>query len=478
MYIAAFFSMALGFIALTAEGDISLPESAADLLAEGEYSQAARIIDAQAAQASDVRERLAWEAERLRRIVLDYSLDREELLRQLRRRIKDFQENELAQWMEESRFDWRKIDGEMRFLYPSVSNLFFRYPELRARRRLPASEEYGRFLARIAASWRHPEAEAYEFVRARRFHVQMNLTIAKDAAPDGANIRCWLPIPIENSFQKHFSLISSDPAALHIAASDAPHRSIYLEKKTQAGKPTAFTIDYEYVSSPRYGEIDSQKVTALVPAKARRFTLEEPPHIVFLPEMGALLESIAGEETNPYTIAKRIYDWIGENFRYSYAPEYSTIRNLSHYALAKRYGDCGQIAMLFITLCRMKGIPARWESGWMLYPEMTGLHDWCAIYLDPYGWIPVDANMGISALHDWDFLSPEEKETVRDFYFGRMDPYRLEANSNHGGTFDPAKKYFRSDPVDFQRGEAETSEENLYYHRFDYDLKILSSQLE
>jgi len=200
--------------------------------------------------------------------------------------------------------------------------------------------------------------------------------------------------------------------------------------------------------------------------------------ISFLPEMKELLDAIAGGETNPYKIARRIYDWISENLRYSYAPEYSTICNLSRYALEKRYGDCGQIAMLFITLCRIKGIPARWESGWMLYPDMTGLHDWCVIYLDPHGWIPVDANMGISAIHNWDFLSTEEKEAARDFYFGRMDPYRLVANSDHGGPFDPAKNHFRSDPVDFQRGEAETGVENLYYDRFDYDLKIISSEPE
>ena len=40
-----------------------------------------------------------------------------------------------------------------------------------------------------------------------------------------------------------------------------------------------------------------------------------------------------------------------------------------------------------------------------------------------------------------------------------------------GTQFEPAKKHFRSDNVDSQRGEAEWRGGNLYFDQFDYDFE-------
>jgi hypothetical protein len=56
--------------------------------------------------------------------------------------------------------------------------------------------------------------------------------------------------------------------------------------------------------------------------------------------------------------------------------------------------DCGQEALLFITLCRLNGIPAHWETGWTTGPDKN-MHDWCEIYLAPYGWVPADVSYGL-----------------------------------------------------------------------------------
>jgi transglutaminase-like putative cysteine protease len=194
--------------------------------------------------------------------------------------------------------------------------------------------------------------------------------------------------------------------------------------------------------------------------------------VVFTPEMRDLSRKLTGQETNPFLKAKKFYDWIAENIKYSFATEYSTIRNISEYCRAKGYGDCGQEALLFMTLCRMNGIPARWQSGWNTFPGAKNLHDWCEIYFEPYGWIPVDPYMGIYAMRYADTLKPDERREVRDFYFGGMDPYRLAANSDHAQELTPAKRAFRSDTVDFQRGELEWGGHNIYFDQFSYDLEV------
>jgi len=55
-----------------------------------------------------------------------------------------------------------------------------------------------------------------------------------------------------------------------------------------------------------------------------------------------------------------------------------------------------------------------------------------------------------------------------------MDHFRLVANTDISSELIPAKKHFRSDIVDNQRGEVEWRETNLYYDKWDYELTVVS----
>jgi hypothetical protein len=470
--------MALSFTLLGCGSDYDMPDNVKLLIRKGEYTKAIEQLQttAQQATADNEREFFAWEAERLRRIQRDYDLTCDDLRANLNERIMDYQEKELEQWQNEGRFDWRIIDGEPRYLSPSVSNLFFRYPDMRSRQKKTIQKPLIEILNEII-DLNDDNRNSTAFLPSIRFHIKMSLTVKPNVSPSGETIRCWLPFPQENSFQTNVRVLSSSPAFQIIAPPNASHRSVYFEQKTMAEKPASFTLEYEYTSIPRLETIDPKTVTDAIPDEVKPYIRETPPHVVFLPEFESLVEQIVGDETNPYHVARKIYLWISHNFKYSYAREYSTIRNISRYTYRKRYGDCGQLALLYITLCRMKGIPARWESGWMLYPGAKNLHDWCVIYLDSYGWTPVDPNMGVAAVSAEDSFDKNRCHHVMHFFFGHMDPYRLVVNSNHGETFVPSKKQIRSDTVDFQRGEVETWERNIYYNNFSYNLEILDHEV-
>ena len=48
-----------------------------------------------------------------------------------------------------------------------------------------------------------------------------------------------------------------------------------------------------------------------------------------------------------------------------------------------------------MTLLRMNGIPARWQSGWIFSDgDYDNMHDWGWLYLAPYGWVPMDVTFG------------------------------------------------------------------------------------
>jgi hypothetical protein len=104
-------------------------------------------------------------------------------------------------------------------------------------------------------------------------------------------------------------------------------------------------------------------------------------------------------------------------------------------------------------------------------PGGKTIHDWTEIYVNPYGWIPVDPYMGVFAMQY--FSGPiEQRKEIRDFYFGGLDQYRMAANSDHNQELNPPKQSMRSDNVDFQRGEAEYGTTNLYFDKYSYGLKV------
>jgi transglutaminase-like putative cysteine protease len=442
----------------------------------GAFAQATELLTQRLATERQVEHRRTWqwEIDRLRRIRLDYSTTRERLWSQLQRSVRDVTREEFEQWIDEGRFDRRVIDGEERFMYTSRSNLFWRYADVAARRITPPNDSaFERAVWENAlAITRAAETEGKPYVLPKRFSVRMRVTADPAGLKDGALVRAWLPVPRAFPFQTDIRLVrSSAPATLDHEQS--PIRSAYMEQRWMGDSTIAFEVEYEYTHYGIRFPLHPSLVEQTDPSDpaVRDFT-GEAPHVVFSDTIRALARSIAAEANGPLETARAYYDWIAENIQYSYAREYSTIRNLSEYCLMNRYGDCGQEALLFITLCRVSGIPARWQSGWFTFPGGKTNHDWAEIYIKPWGWIPVDPYMGIFARQYLTSLGPEEQQTVLDFYFGGLDAYRIAANSDHSQQLRPAKRGLRSDDVDFQRGELEADGTNLYFDVMSYRVDV------
>lgn len=420
------------------------------------------------------RKRLEFEIDRLERIKQDFPFTKDLLYSELKKSVKGLTRAEYEEWIAQGRFDSRDIDGQRYFMGSSVANLFFRYPELNQRRTPPkvtAPLEQARWQSVMAIRTTARE-QNQPYVLPKRFQVDMTVTAKAGAAPDGELIRAWLPIPRAYPFQHGFELLSSSSPVRHMDDEQSPIRALLLEQSAKKNKPTEFKIEYDYTAWGVSFDLNPARVQACDPGDPQlKPFLQETAHVVFTPEVRALSRQIAGEETNPCVKAKKFYDWIAEQIKYSYAIEYSTIPNISDYCRTRGYGDCGQEALLFITLCRLNGIPARWQSGWNTFPGDKTIHDWSEIYLAPYGWVPVDPYMGIFAMRYSTSLSPEQRRQLRDFYFGGLDQYRMAANSDHSQPLHPAKQSMRSDDVDFQRGELECGSTNIYFDKYSWKLE-------
>ena len=450
-----------------------------ELVTDGQFKAAdARIAAAleQANLSPDARRAFEFQRERMSRMRLDFSLTTEQVKAKVRKQIPDLTDAEFAEWDAHGLFEHMDIDGQRLYFNRAPSNLFQLSAAAVARQKEPTTrtssglpkevnENYIDFDRKVIAD---AKATGKTSVLPQRVQVTQTLTVDANAVPAGKMIRAWIPYPrADKGQQEDIRFVSSEPSAHQIAPESALQRTVYLEQPAQAGKPTVFKITYQVTLYAQYHAIDPVKVqTEKITPELASYVAERAPHVVFTEPLRVFSKQVVGDATNPYEIARRIFAAVDE-IPWAGAREYSTIPDISAYTLRAGHGDCGEQTLLLITLMRMNGIPARWQSGWTFTRhDDNDIHDWAEIYLAPYGWVPVDVTYGRLDAND---------PALKWFYLGGLDNYRIAFNDDFSQDFAPAKQHFRSDTVDSQRGEVEWDGGNIYYDKWDYhfDWKFL-----
>jgi len=366
--------------------------------------------------------------------------------------ITDFKPEELEYYRDIDAADWIYVDGRVRFRRNFMSNLIKTrseiYDRLKNKSRIENDSRESAMLDSTIMKMMEKGEAVY------RFRVRATAQVKPEFYRPGKVVRVHIPVPIEYSQMENVRIISCSPEPRHIAAPDYPQRTVCFEGVYP--QETVFTVEYEYVNHVRYVKPDPSKV---LPTQPKFYTEELEPHIVFKPYLKELVKDIIGSETNPLVKARLIYDWVTENINYSFMPPYFVVDDLTGFMTTRRKGDCGMYALTFITLCRIAGVPARWQSGLEVSPMAVGMHDWAQFYVAPYGWLYTDCSFGSSAVRNGNDMR-------REFYFGNLDPFRMCAASEFQHEFDPPKKYMRYDPYDNQDGEAEYE-----------DMRLLNTQI-
>jgi transglutaminase-like putative cysteine protease len=471
-------------IVLFVLGAFTLESTAQDILSEfnpiikeGEFTKAQSMMRKKIASNPDMNplDRLAleFEAERLNRIRKDFTKTKKDIIEYIQKYIPDVTDEDLKRWEEEKSLECRIIDHNKWYFNGAASNLFRIDKAAKAKK-----EDYDRthrearkhkysFIEDAGQIVEATEMLNTSLVKPKRFKMTYTLTVHADAVPEGEVIRAWLPYAREgNPRQVEVHFHYSMPPEHIISDNDAyKHRTIYLEKNTKKGEPTVFEVCFEYKSYAQFHTIDPEKVQPYDTSSEfyKKYTAEKPPHIVFSKEFKKISKEIVGDVTNPYLKAKKIFQWVDEWTPWAGAREYSTMKNIPMYCYENKHGDCGMQTLFFMTLARMSGIPVHWQSGWWIAPGEMTLHDWCEIYLEPYGWLLVDQSFGIKESDD---------VQVKWFCLGNTDGWRWIINDDFSQPFYPAKMFPRSETVDFQRGEVEWRGGNLYFDQWNYDLRV------
>jgi len=456
----------------------AIPDAIQKMIDRGEFTRAREALRDAAedmALPENDRKDFLWEAERLRRFPFDFDLKAEDVLKQIQRDIPEAAMADVDTWTQEGALESLVMDGVRYYYRRAVRNLFLINKKAAERRTSKSTERKTPDVTNdgVVTDMRVHAKNALEarkksdspLVTPQRFRIDFTLAVKPGEVPKGRMIRCWLPFPKECPTQKDIRIIGSVPEKAFIAPNESQQRTVYLEQPSRGDEPTTFSLSFEYTAYAFVEPVDPNKIKPYDTNSEiyKTYTAERPPHIVFTPDIRSWARDICGNETNPYLKAKKIFEWVCENIPWSGAIEYSLVRNLSMRTLLRKTGDCGMQGLLFISLCRAIGIPARWQSGWSLRPARENMHDWTQIYIEPYGWLYSDPSHG--------FIESEDPE-IKWFNFGNFDRYRLIVNSDYGMHLDPQKTHFRSDPVDFQRGEAEWSGGNLYFNQWTWNCQM------
>lgn len=436
-----------------------LPEDITRLENFGDFKESLKVIEMRLKDSipAALRERLEFEKIRIERMQGEYTYSVDEAVSIARKKIKDFNRDELLKLKDEGYADWAYIDGKVKFHHKFLDNIIKTYPDIDKRTAVEegSSEKQNRLLDDTIDEIIKNGSTSY-YIR-----VKSGVRLNKESLQIGDTVRVYVPVPASCAQIRNIKILNSMPDASFISPEDYPQRTVYFEKEVTG--EDQFTVEYSYENHVEYKNLDASKVQETQPS----FDTEEiPPQIVFSPYIKSVADEIAGGERNKLTLARKFYDFITTKVRYSFVREYCTIENIPEYAALNLKGDCGVQALLFITLCRIAGIPARWQSGLYVNQYTIGCHDWAQFYIEPFGWLFADPSFGGSAYR---------KGNIKrwNYYFGSIDPFRMVANSKFQYDFVPSKKFLRSDPYDNQRGEVEYMDHGVYFNGFESIMDVI-----
>lgn len=442
----------------------------------GNFSRASALIDSLMTE-KDTTEaftrKLLFTRDSLHRVSLDFNRTREEVVEWIKEnRLFTPSDSLLDKWEQEKTLEFRIIDGEKRYFRNAAANIFRVDASARALTHVPAPKTDTPLDALLVEAFEKKiksDTKGKYLLPEKTIKFHYTLTVNADAVSNGDTLRAWLPFPRKDiSRQTNVQLLAASQPDYILSDDKTAHTSIYMEQKAVGDKPTVFWVEFETTSRGEWFDLSEIEVAPYDKSSTlyQTYTAEREPHTRFSARLRDVTDSITRNARTPVETLQAIYRHIAGNYPWASALEYSTIANIPEYTLENQKGDCGQVTLLLVTMLRYKGIPARWQSGWMTHPGHVNLHDWAEVYFEGTGWVPVDISFGRG--------EPVPIQPGREFFMSGIDSYRLYINSDYSGSFYPEKRFPRSETVDFQRGEVESGQWNLYFDRWKYKNSLSS----
>ncbi|MBI2060832.1 MAG: transglutaminase domain-containing protein [Nitrospirae bacterium] len=252
--------------------------------------------------------------------------------------------------------------------------------------------------------------------RSRTFEFRYEVTLPAPAAGT-AKLEAWLPLPMEDDFQKVEKIRIEGAAA--VVGRDPKYGNsmayIRFDSKNGAASPVQVTLTADITrleQRPRRAEQDGAGPTA-VPA----LFLQPSEKMVLTDPIRALARKVTRGKASDLEKVRALYEYVAAFMRYDKSGKGWGEGDV-RFCLREARGNCSDFHSLFGSLALALGIPVRFSIGFPLPPDkpegvIGGYHCWAEAYVAGTGWLPVD-------------ISEADKHPEKhDYYFGALDENRV-----------------------------------------------------
>ncbi len=249
--------------------------------------------------------------------------------------------------------------------------------------------------------------------------------------PSGAKVvRIWLPKPISTEDQ----LISNFHYLTQPTAEGTEplygNQFLYYEYHNPTG-PVEPRVGYTVIKYAERTNIDPTRVwrPKVFPPEFQKY-LRSEQRVTVNDSIRTLAQQIAGDEKNPYILARKFFLWITDNIKYGHEDMAEgvagcTLQADSMFVYKNRRGHCSDWHGFFVALCRSVGIPARINYGVEVSDKkrVSPSHCRAEVFLAGYGWVNMDITHGRYGKTD--------EERLKEFGYIANDWYRNTVGSDY-----------------------------------------------
>lgn len=228
-----------------------------------------------------------------------------------------------------------------------------------------------------------------------------------------------IPLPLETYSQKNVEIVSIEPSPFV-----KKYQNASIHRYENVGASTKIHIRQEYSVNVYEVQTKINPVNVRVDQKQNKALYNAyAVSTEFLPSndvsIQKLVSKILANEKNPYTKAKKIYNYILNEFDIIPVNLFKTKFSVAEVFANKKVTPY-DATILYATFLRACGIPAQPIAGIITdVSQNTYSHWWNEFYLEGFGWIPVDIGMAKNV--PFDIGIPQKDK----WYFGNIDSFRV-----------------------------------------------------
>ncbi len=241
------------------------------------------------------------------------------------------------------------------------------------------------------------DGELYRLKDTRRAKVTLTHEVKSYGAGRIGKLDVCLAIP-ENMPQQKINSLSFSPATYTLRKDRwLQGAAVFHYESIPAGATVESRLEADVeISNIRYFIFPDRCGTLNdIPAEIRdRYTADGSKYMIEDPYIRKIARDLAGDEKNPFAIARKMYDYVREHLEYKLEGGW----NAAPVVLKRGTGSCSEYSFCFIALCRAAGLPARYVGSVVVRGDDASLddtfHRWPEVYLPNYGWVTMDPQGG------------------------------------------------------------------------------------